>query len=338
MATVRSMRFVPMLGVALVAVLLLAAGCGGGSTLAAGSSADEVAGIVPANVPLLVAVETDPRVGAVAAGRRAARQVPGPSERLLDSLRRRARRRGARRRAGRPARARRRDLPRVPRLRERGRERRRADPAPRPGEVRGAAARRRTSRCRHVRSTAGRSSPRATPRSIASPPRARSSRTRAWFSDAQARVEDEALVTLFANGAAIHDARARVAAGRLRGARGATARLEYATGVPRCRGRRRPVPARRCGRRRPGAPRRASRCSRTFRPAHSRTSASPGFDSSLFDAGDLAGCDLDSQGLPGAEGFPDVDELPRHQGRTASPTSSRAGSPSPPSAARSSPR
>jgi Protein of unknown function (DUF3352) len=50
------MRLLPLL----IAALLLAAGCGGGSALTSGSSADEVAGIVPADTALLIAFETDP--------------------------------------------------------------------------------------------------------------------------------------------------------------------------------------------------------------------------------------------------------------------------------------
>ena len=50
------MRSIPLA----LAALLLAAGCGGGSALTSGSSASEVAGLVPASAPLLVALETDP--------------------------------------------------------------------------------------------------------------------------------------------------------------------------------------------------------------------------------------------------------------------------------------
>ncbi len=52
----KSMRFLPLVVVA----VLLAAGCGGGSAVSTGSSADEVAGLVPASTPLLIAFETDP--------------------------------------------------------------------------------------------------------------------------------------------------------------------------------------------------------------------------------------------------------------------------------------
>ena len=47
--------------IALLALLSVAgAGCGGGSTTTAGSAAGDVAGIVPASAPVLIALETDP--------------------------------------------------------------------------------------------------------------------------------------------------------------------------------------------------------------------------------------------------------------------------------------
>ena len=42
-----------------VAAMLLVAGCGGSTNVSSGSSAGEVAGIVPADVSVLVAFETD---------------------------------------------------------------------------------------------------------------------------------------------------------------------------------------------------------------------------------------------------------------------------------------
>ncbi len=80
--TVKSMRFVPLL----VVGLLLAAGCGGGSAVSTtGSSADEVAGIVPASVPVLVAVETDPESEQWQKADELLDRFPG-RERLLDSV------------------------------------------------------------------------------------------------------------------------------------------------------------------------------------------------------------------------------------------------------------
>ena len=77
----KTMRLLPLLAGA----LLLVAGCGGGAAVSTGSSADEVAGIVPASVPLLLAFETDPDSAQWQQASDLLDKFPG-RERLLDSL------------------------------------------------------------------------------------------------------------------------------------------------------------------------------------------------------------------------------------------------------------
>lgn len=77
------MRSLPLL---ISAVLVLAAGCGG-SSVSSGSSADEVAGIVPASVPLLIALETDPESEQWRRADALLDRFPGRA-RVLDALRR----------------------------------------------------------------------------------------------------------------------------------------------------------------------------------------------------------------------------------------------------------
>jgi Protein of unknown function (DUF3352) len=71
---------------ALAASLLLAAGCGGGDSAATGSSAAEVAGILPASAPLLVAFETDPESEQWQRADDLLGRFPG-RQRLLDEVR-----------------------------------------------------------------------------------------------------------------------------------------------------------------------------------------------------------------------------------------------------------
>ena len=296
------MRFVPMLCVGLVAVLLIAAGCGGGSTLAAGSSADEVAGIVPASVPLLVAVETDPESSQWQQADGLLDKFPG-RERLLDSLGEELGDEGL-------------DIEQdvLPAL---GDETYLAflDFEKEGANVVGLTQPRDQAKFQALLAKADEplqtrevdgwtlvaESAAALDRFTAEGEKLGDA---AWFSDAQARVEDEALVTLFANGSAIHDAvRESLPPGcEVPEAYG---RLEYAAAYLAAAddGVRFKLFA-------------AGDGVQELLEGESLLSqvpagafaylGSPGFDSSLFDAGDLAGCDLESQGLPGAESVPDV--------------------------------
>jgi len=83
--TVMTMRFRSLLLV--VAGSVLIAGCGGGSTTSTGSSADEVAGLVPATAPLLLAIETDPDSDQWQQADELLGRFPG-RQRLLDEARR----------------------------------------------------------------------------------------------------------------------------------------------------------------------------------------------------------------------------------------------------------
>ena len=302
MATVRAMRFVPVVVVALVAGLLLAAGCGGGSTLSAGSSADDVAGIVPANVPLLVAVETDSESAQWQQADELLDKFPG-KQRLLDSLQEELSDEALdieqdvvpalgdetylafldfeHEGANVVGLTQPRDQAKFDALLEK------ADEPLQTREVDGW--------------TLVAESEAALDRFTAAGEKLADA---AWFADAQARVEDEALVTVFANGAAIHDA---VRESLPEGCKvpEAYGRLEYATAFLAAEddGVRFRLAA--AGDGVQDLLQGESLLSRVPAGAFAYL-GSPGFDSSLFDAGDLADCDLDSQGLPGAQGIPDV--------------------------------
>ena len=70
----------------LAAGTLLIAGCGGDSATTSGSSAAEVAGLVPANAPLLIALETDPDSEQWQQADELLSRFPG-KQRLLDEVR-----------------------------------------------------------------------------------------------------------------------------------------------------------------------------------------------------------------------------------------------------------
>ena len=84
MTIVRSMLGRVALLCALVA--LLVAGCGGTNTSGSGSSAAEVAGLVPASAPLLIALETDPESEQWKQADDLVSRFPG-KQRLLDEVR-----------------------------------------------------------------------------------------------------------------------------------------------------------------------------------------------------------------------------------------------------------
>ncbi len=80
----RTMRCSPIAFLALFCLTLL--GCGGGSTNTAGSVAADVAGIVPASAPILIALETDPDSDQWQQADELLSKFPG-KERLLTELR-----------------------------------------------------------------------------------------------------------------------------------------------------------------------------------------------------------------------------------------------------------
>ena len=124
----------------------------------------------------------------------------------------------------RPARARRRDVSRLPRRRRRSGRRRDHAAAATPRSS-SSCSRTRTSRRRRARSTAGRSDRRVRRRARPfQPPPATASTDSDWFADAQGRVEDEALVTLFASGERARASR-RLGGGARRPTRAGEARL-----------------------------------------------------------------------------------------------------------------
>ena len=67
-------------------VCLAAAGCGGGSTTASGSAVGDVAGLVPASAPILIALETDPDSEQWQQADKLLSKFPGKS-RLIDEVR-----------------------------------------------------------------------------------------------------------------------------------------------------------------------------------------------------------------------------------------------------------
>lgn len=283
------MRLLPLL----VGALLLVAGCGGGSTISAGSNADEVAGIVPASVPLLVAVETDPESAQWQQADELLDKFPG-RERLLDSLREKLGDEGL-------------DVEQdvVPAL---GDETYLAfldfedDGANVVGltqprdQAKFEALLRKADEPLQTREVDGwtlvAESAAALDRFTAGGEKLADT---AWFAEAQERVEEEALVTVFVNGPAIHDAvRASLPAGCE--VPETFGKLEYATAVLAAEddGVRFRLAA--AGQGVQELLQGESLLSRVPAGAFAYV-GSPGFATSLFDLGDLAGCD-DAQGIP----------------------------------------